>query len=215
MSTCKQMVAKQKRILLLCDMDISTVKRTLVSKTAERQFILSGHRVWACSLLAGDSHEFIGVRLKVVLPFGSSVRTYLTSDGGQSFQHVANFFGLSAAEDLIEDSETETSILAILKQAFEVWQRASGHNEQRLVIRSRCVGLRKLFVSLAHADTASQLQTVAHIESNCQTVPDERLSEVTEELSDLLKILRNTDSGDGEAILNPVRYKEFLTEPQS
>lgn len=213
-STRRTASSEIKANVLLCDMDNPTVKRTPVIKTTERQFILSGHRVWACSLLAEDSHELIGVRLKVVLPFGSSVRSYLTSDDGQSFQRVASFFGPSAAEDVIEDSETEVPILAVLTQVFEVWKRASGHSDQRLVIHNTCVGLRKLFVSLAQANTASHLQTVAQIESNCQTTPDERLSGVTGELSDLLQILRNTNAGDGEAILNHVRYKEFLTELQ-
>lgn len=194
------------------DMDKQTVRPAPAIKIAERYFSLSGHKIWACGLVTKDGHEPIGVRLKVVLPFGCSPRTYITRNGGQSFQHVSNFFSATGALDLVGNTETAAPMVTVLKRAFATWNKASGQSEQRLFILNTCLALRALFASVPLTDSLTYMQDVGRIQSDCQVVPDESLQDVEDELTALLRQLRARDAGDGEKILSPRRFEKFLSQ---
>jgi hypothetical protein len=189
-----------------------TTVRTSVRKDAERNFQVSGHTAWVCRLVTEDSGQTVGVRLKVLRPFACSPNDYFTNDAGNSFVQASNFFVSHGIDISLGEIEADTETITTLQQVFKTWESASGHSERRAVIRETCIGLRELFQSLTQTPSLSHLQDVGRIEAHGQSLPDQSLQELEEQLTALLRHLRSLDAGDGEKILSPQRFEKYLNQ---
>jgi len=67
-----------------------------------------------------------------------------------------------------------------------------------------CGGLLQTFGITGH------IQVIAEIQRKAQSVPDDKLPEVQQELEDVIRRLKNTSVGDGEAIISADRWKEYV-----
>jgi len=190
----------------------ATVVQASVRKANERNFELSGYQAWVCHLVSKTTGQVLGVRLNVVAPFGCSPNCYITTDDGDNFQHVSSYLAANGVDLRLGEVETNQEILITLRQVLASWKRASGHSEKRDAIRDSCLGLRALLSSLPQTSTLAHLQDVGRIQANCQSIPDESIQQVEDELVGLFERLRTLEADDGDKILSPLRYEKFLSE---
>jgi hypothetical protein len=199
---------------IVCGMESPAVVRTLVHKADERNFLLRESRAWVCRLVAEATGQTVGVQLKVMFgPFGVS-REYFTCDDGGRFRHVASSLQLNLCLNIeLNASEDNPETVNTLRQVLATWRAASGHSARRAIVRDACIGLKELLNSLSQTPTLSHLQDVGSIYFRSQSAPDNELQQVEDELTGLLRRLRAIDAADGEKIISPARFEQFLNSP--
>ena len=199
---------------IVCGMASPTVVRTLAHKADERNFLLGENGAWVCRLVAEATGQTVGVQLKVLFgPFGVS-REYFTRDDGGRFRHAASSLQLNLCLNIeLNASEDNPETVSTLRQVLATWQAASGHSARRAIVRDTCIGLKELLNSLSQTPTLSHLQDVGSIYFRSQSAPDADLQQVEDELTALLARLRAVDAADGEKIISPARFEQFLNSP--
>lgn len=109
------------------------------------------------------------------------------------------------------ETESNLGVLALLKEAFAIWNHASGSTKHRAHIVALCGDYRKLFASLPKTDTQRFAVRITAIHRNSQSIPNERLHELDDAFAALNVDLRIEDAEYGEKILNAQRHDRFIT----
>jgi len=173
-----------------------------------REFLLQENRVWASHIVEGSST--LGVRLEIV-PRVGRMGEFLTSDDGRTFQRAVFDADYGNLKIIRSGVEGNPDALKTLQRAFKVWRAASGHSDRRAKVRRTCNGLMELLgLPFQTCQTLPYLQVVGSISEASQTAPDDEFQQVEDRLTDLLRSLSETDAGDGEGIINPTRFEQFL-----
>jgi hypothetical protein len=199
---------------IFCGMTSRTVARTLVHKVDERNFLLAENRARVCRLVAETTGQTVGIQLEVLFgPFGVS-HEYFTRDDGGSFRHAASSLQPNLCLNIeLNASEGNPETVSTLRRVLATWRAASGHSARRAILRDACIGLKELLNSLSQTPTLSHLQDVGSIYFRSQSVPDNELQQVEDELTSLHRRLRAIDATDGEKIISPARFEQFLNGP--
>lgn len=160
--------------------------------------------------VVNESEQTVGVCFEEY-QFAGSMRKHFTDDNGDTFQRAA--FGNTDGCFLIEKNGLEKNLetLNTVRGFFKIWHEASGHSERRADVRDTCARLIKLFDSISQTcNTLPYLQDVGRISEASQTAPDGEFQQVEDRLASLLRTLRAVDAGDGDGIISPNRFEQFL-----
>jgi len=153
--------------------------------------------------------QTVGVCLDEV-QFAGSMRKHFTSDDGNSFQRAA--FGNANGCFKIEQDGLEEDLEALetVRKFFTVWHAASDHSDRRAKVRDTCSNL--LNSISQSCQVLPYLQDVGSISERSQTAPNDEFQQVEDRLTALLKVLTTVDAGDGEGIISPSRFDQFLND---
>jgi hypothetical protein len=141
------------------------------------------------------------------------MRKHFTNDDGNTFQRAAfgNASGCSKIEQ--EGREEDLETLQTVRKFFTIWHAASGHSDRRAKVRDTCAGLIELLSSISQTcQTLPYLQDVGSISEASQTATDDEFQQVHGRLTALLLNLTTRDAGDGEGIISPSRFEQFLSD---
>jgi len=147
------------------------------------------------------------------MPFAGSKHNFFTNDGGQTFQRAVYDADYGCLKIILNGLENDSEALDTLKESFEIWHKASGHSDRRAKVRDTCARLMELLTSVSQTcQTLPHLRVVRSISEMSQTATDGEFQQVEDSLGTLLRHLSATDAGDGQGIINPSRFEQFLNE---
>ena len=160
--------------------------------------------------VVNERGQTLGVCLDEV-QFAGSMQKHFTNDDGNTFQRAAfgNANGCFKIERERPEEDLET--LETVRKFFSIWHAASDHSDRRAKIRDTCADLMNLLNSISQScQTLPYLQDVGSISETSQTAPNDEFQQVEDRLTALLKTLTTVDAGDGEGIISPSRFEQFL-----
>jgi hypothetical protein len=159
-----------------------------------------------------DAEQLKGVCLTVFFgPFANSPDYYFTIDG-ISFEHATFNQEDGCLHITLHALETHADAVNTLQEFFNTWHAASGYSDRRQDVVRTCSGLMELLKSLSNTPFHSYLQEVASISENSQSAPDNKFQELENSLDGLLQRLRVIKAADGNFILSPARFEQFLEQ---
>jgi hypothetical protein len=85
---------------------------------------------------------------------------------------------------------------------------------RRAVILKSCDQLRALLTSLSRAATLEATQALGRIRWRAESVSEEALGTIADELAALIGELGTRPDGAGSTIVNPERWERFFGEPE-
>ncbi len=151
----------------------------------------------------------VGVCLDEVQLAGS-MRKHFTNDDGNSFRRAA-FGNANGCFKIEQDGpEEDLETLETVRKFFTIWHGASDHTDRRAKVRDTCSNLMNLISQSCQA--LPYLQDVGSISETSQTAPNDEFQQVEDRLTALLRVLTTVDACDGEGVISPGRFDQFLND---